>query len=150
MRVERATPADREAIEALLSANGLPLDGADDAFRHGVVGRDEQEAVVAAAAVEPFGDAALLRSVVVAAHRRGHGDGTALVAAAEALAGEDGAERVFLLTETAQGWFRRLGYQTIAREDVRPAVRRSVEFTTACADTAVAMVKALEPAPPPR
>jgi amino-acid N-acetyltransferase len=148
MRIERATPADHAAIEALLIATGLPLDGADEAFRHGVVGRDERGEVVAAAAVEPYGDAALLRSVVVSAERRGRGDGAAIVAAAEALAREDGAERVFLLTETAQDWFPRLGYQALDRGAVPPAVRQSVEFTTACADTAVAMVKTLEVSEP--
>jgi amino-acid N-acetyltransferase len=110
MRLERATLADAAAVEALLAASGLPLDGAADALALGVVARD-QERVVAAAAVERFGDAGLLRSVVVAPDHRGTGLGGEIVRAAEELARRDGARELYLLTETAVDWFPRLGYE---------------------------------------
>ena len=74
MRIERAVPADIPAVEALLSAAGLPLEGAAEALTAGVVARDG-DAVVAAAALERYGEAALLRSVVVAPALRGTGLG---------------------------------------------------------------------------
>jgi amino-acid N-acetyltransferase len=142
MRIERSGPADREAIEALLAVSGLPLDGTVAAFETGLIARRDGQ-VVAAAAVEPYGADGLLRSVVVAPELRGTGLGRRIVEAAEVLAGELGIDRLYLLTETAADWFPRLGYRTIERSAVPAALQESVEFTTACATTAVAMTRRL-------
>ena len=82
MDIIPATPSHLGAVEALLTEAGLPLAGAAEAFRTGIVA-DADHRIVGAAAVEPHGDAALLRSVVVSRERRGEGLGRALVAAAE-------------------------------------------------------------------
>lgn len=145
MDVERATARDLPAIETLLSTAGLPRDGAAAAFEAGVVGRD-RDRLVAAAAVERYDSFGLLRSVVVVADRRGAHLGRTIVAAAEELARELGLNELFLLTETATDWFPRLGYVPIVRDEVPDVVRGSVEFTTACSTTAVAMRRSLRPA----
>jgi len=150
MHIERAHPDDVAAVEALLSAAGLPLEGAADALATGVVARDG-EMVVGAAAVERFGDAALLRSVVVAPDRRGSGLGRQVVAAAESLAQDEGVRVMYLLTETAVDWFPRLGYDIVPREVAVAAVGESIEFTTVCATSSVSMRRVLEaPFPKPR
>ena len=142
MRIERARPSDLPAVEALLSAAGLPLAGATKAFEAGVVARDGV-AVIGAAGVERYGSAGLLRSVVVAPSRRGAGLGRDLVAATEDLARREGIRDLYLLTETAIDWFPRLGYAVVPRDEAAAAVGRSIEFTTACAETAVAMRRQL-------
>lgn len=142
MRIDRATASDTPAVEALLAAAGLPLEGAAAALSTGVVARDG-DAVVGAAAVEPYGDAGLLRSVVVAEPLRGTGLGRELVAAAEALARDRGIRALYLLTETAADWFPRLGYAVVPREEARAAVGDSIEFTMVCATTGVPMRRAL-------
>jgi len=142
MRIERAEPSDVPAVETLLSMAGLPLAGAAEALETGVVARDG-EAVVGAASVERYGSAGLLRSVIVAADRRDAGLGRDLVAAAEALARGEGIRELYLLTETAIDWFPRLGYAAVPRGEAAAGVGRSIEFTTACAETAVAMRRAL-------
>src|ERR1035441_5507432 len=109
MRIERARPSDLPAVEALLSAAGLPLAEAAQAFESGVVAR-EGTLIVGAAGVEHHGSGGLLRSVVVAPDRRGAGLGHDLVVAAEDLARREGVRELYLLTETAIGWFPRLGY----------------------------------------
>ena len=91
MQVERAESADFEAIERLLVASGLPLDGARDAFATGVVARRAGK-VVGAAAVEPYGTGGLLRSVVVEPELRGTGIGGTLVATSEMLARDLGID----------------------------------------------------------
>jgi hypothetical protein len=50
---------------------------------------------------------------------------------------------VYLLTETAADWFPRLGYVPMARQGISGPVLRSVEFTTACSETAVVMSRDL-------
>ncbi|HSK53141.1 MAG TPA: arsenic resistance N-acetyltransferase ArsN2 [Clostridia bacterium] len=143
MDIERAGPADRASIEALVTAAGLPLDGVADAFETGLVIRSEG-AVVAAAAVEPYGTAGLLRSVVVDPRVRGTGLGRRIVEASERLATELGIRELYLLTETASDWFPRLGYRAVERASLPVAIRNSVEFTSACATTAVAMTRRLD------
>jgi thioredoxin type arsenate reductase len=143
MEIERATPADVPAVEALLAAAGLPLEGAAEALALGVVAR-EHVTVVAAAAIERYGDAGLLRSVVVARAHRGSGVGRAIVAASEDLARSEGIRDLYLLTETAVDWFPRLGYAVVARQVASAAVGASIEFTTVCRDTGIAMRKRLD------
>ena len=142
MRIDRATVADVPAVEALLAAAGLPRDGAAEAFADGVVARDGSS-VVAAAAIERYGAAGLLRSVVVAEGNRGTGLGRAIVAAAEDSARSAGIRDLYLLTETAPGWFPGLGYEVVERAAAAAAVGASIEFTTVCKDVGVAMHKAL-------
>jgi amino-acid N-acetyltransferase len=142
MRIGRTTASDIPAVLALLSAAGLPLDGAAEALATGVVAR-EGERIVAAAAVERYGSAGLLRSVVVAPDRRGSGLGRDIVAAAEARARELGIRDLYLLTETAIAWFPRLGYAVVPRTEAAAAVGASIEFTTVCRDTGVPMRRVL-------
>lgn len=142
MDIARAAVADYPAIAKALTDAGLPLEGAEAAFATGVVARDGDR-LVGAAAVELYGGAALLRSVIVVPDQRGSGLGRALVDAAEGLAAEAGAREAYLLTETAADWFLGLGYQAIDRDSVPVDVATSIEFTTACATTAVAMRRQL-------
>ncbi len=142
MRPVRAEPVDWPAIRDLLTASGLPLDGAREAFDSGVVTR-EAGRIVGCAAVEPFGPVALLRSVAVAPDRRGSGIGRGLVNAAEEVARDHGSTDLILLTETAERWFRNLGFAVIDRSMVPADVAGSVEFLTACSTNAVAMRRTL-------
>lgn len=143
MTIARATDADWPAIEALLVDAGLPVDGAREAFTTGVVARDG-EAVIGAAAVEPLGRLGLLRSVVVRSDRRRTGVGHELVAASESLARSTGLEQLYLLTESAQPFFASLGYETSPRSNTPAAIAATHEFRVACPDTAVLMVRVLD------
>jgi len=98
-------------------------------------------AVIACAALELYGDAALLRSVAVSPDHRGEGLGQKVTQGALALARHQGVRRIYLLTETADRFFPRLGFRRITRHQVEPAVRQSVEFRSACPESAVVMVR---------
>lgn len=138
--IEPAVATDRAAIEALLEANGLPVDGLELAISTGVVARDGDK-LVGCAAVEPYGTAGLLRSVCVVAPSRGARLGRGLVDAAESAAAARGITELYLLTETAADWFPRLGYWPVTRADVPAAVATSPEFTSACPDSAAVFRK---------
>ncbi len=98
----------------LLTRCGLPQDGlaahVADALVAVQAGR-----VVGSAALEHYGDAALLRSVAVDPAWRGQGLGDRLVAAALAHARTRGVADVYLLTETAADYFARRGFAPVAR-----------------------------------
>jgi amino-acid N-acetyltransferase len=138
--IEPALDSDRPAIERLLTEGGLPLVGLELALSTAVVAR-AGDAVIGCAAVEPYGSVGLLRSVMVSADVRGTGLGAGLVAAAESLAGSRGIHELFLLTETAAGWFPRLGYEPATRADVPAALAASPEFTDACPESAAVLRK---------
>lgn len=142
--VRPAAAGDLAAVRSLLTDAGLPLDGVDEAFEHGVVA-EAGGAIEAAAAIEPYGTDGLLRSVVVAPSLRGTGRGRTLVAAAEGVARELGIRDLYLLTETAVAWFPRLGYEPLPRDGAPARIAASVEFTVSCPDTGVLMRRRLDP-----
>src|SRR6266567_4992981 len=137
--IDAAQEIDLPAILALLEKSVLPQDGLSDHVATTLVAR-EDHAIVGSAALELYGTVALLRSVVVADQLRGQGLGQQLTKEALKLAEQQGGRLVYLLTETASGFFPRFGFRPIPRSEVMPAVQRSVEWTTACPVTAQAMV----------
>ena len=129
--IEHGTARDLDAVCALLERCGLPAAGLRDHADTLLVARADAD-IVGSAALEVYGDKVLLRSVAVAPPWRGRGLGHALTDAALDLARDDGATQAYLLTETADAFFPRFGFRPTTREAVPPAVRTSVEFTSAC------------------
>ena len=76
--IEQARPEQLAAITELLRQSDLPPEGLAEHLASALVAR-EGAAVVGSAALECYGDAALLRSVAVAPAYRGQGLGSALV-----------------------------------------------------------------------
>ena len=137
-----AGAADLAPILALLGAAGLPLDGVGEhigSFRVGLVGRD----LVTAAGVELYGPVGLVRSVVVAESGRGRGWGGAVMRDLLGAARERNVTELYLLTETATGFFTHLGYRPVSRDEAPEAIRRTGEFSTICPSSAVFMRLAL-------
>jgi len=91
--------------------------------------------------IEPYGTAALLRSLAVASSRRGSGVGSGLLARAERYAMESGIRSLFLLTTTAESYFGKRGYSVISREAAPEVIRNTKEFATICPGSSVLMVK---------
>ncbi len=140
--IEAATDRDLPQVRSLLAQAHLPLDGVDDHVSTMLVARDGSR-VVGTAALELHPDGALLRSVAVDPAEQGRRLGHQLTEAALRLATTHGAKAVFLLTTTADRFFPRFGFEQITRDDVPTSVRASVEFTSACPQSAIVMRKRL-------
>jgi N-acetylglutamate synthase-like GNAT family acetyltransferase len=134
-----ATAVDWPQVAALLTAVGLPLDGAEAHIDDFVLAECDG-ALVGCAGLERYGHAALLRSVAVRADRQGRGLGEILVHRALVHAAANGVETVALLTTTAAGFFPRFGFRAVARATVPAPLQASVEFRAACPASATAMV----------
>ncbi len=93
--------------------------------------------------LELDGPVGLLRSLVVSPRSRSKGLGSALVAYAEGVARAKGVVWLYLLTTTAERFFKRLGYEGIPREMAPPEIQRTSEFSTLCPVSSVLMVKQL-------
>ena len=138
--VRTATPDDLSAVEQLLTASGLPLDGVRDAFSTFVVAHTGQE-LVGVAGLEVCCDNALLRSVAVRPEWRSHGVGRALVTRVVSDAEARGLRALYLLTTTAERYFPSFGFRTISRDDVPAEVRATAEFQDACPASATVMCR---------
>ena len=136
--IGRASREELPQIVELLEDGGLPPDGLEDHLPTILVARLHGR-VVGSAALEFYGTAALLRSVVVRRDLRGTGLGSRLTEAALRLSREFGVAEAYLLTETADLFFPRFGFRNISRSRVPSSVRSSVEFTSACPASARAM-----------
>ena len=139
-QVRRALPDDLTAVEQLLTASGLPLDGVRDAFSTFVVA-DTGHELVGVAGLEVCCDNALLRSVAVRPEWRSHGVGRALVTRVVSDAEARGLRALYLLTTTAERYFPSFGFRTISRDDVPAEVRATAEFQDACPASATVMCR---------
>ena len=142
MKIRRAESPDISAVESLLLASDLPIDGVRDNFSSFVVA-DDDGAIAGAIGLEKYGSVALLRSAVVSPDHRGTGIGRRLVEQLLARAEEAGIDELYLLTTTADKYFPRFGFTRTTRSDVPEAVKASAEFRGACPDTAVVMTRHL-------
>lgn len=140
--IERARPGDLEEILALLAASQLPLAGLHDHLATTLVARDGAR-IVGSAALERYADGVLLRSVAVLAECRGRRHGRDLTEAAIRLAHACRTPAIYLLTTTAEDYFRQYGFQSISRDDVPATVQASVEFRSACPASATVMRKTM-------
>lgn len=144
-RIEPAGNRDLDSLTALLDASHLPTDGLGEHLLQTTLVARDAAGIVGCVALEPYGTTALLRSLAVTPSRRGHGVGQRLARAALDLARQQQVATVYLLTATGAGFFaRHFGFRPIARAEMPVAVQQSVEFISACPETAQAMVREVE------
>lgn len=138
-RFGRATSDDANALRDLLEASGLQADGVEERLDGTLV----SGALDATACVEEADGFGILRSVAVRPELRGKGMGMLAVAAAVAEARARGIARLFLFTETAERFFKQLGFEAIERDRVPGAVTATAHAAQEC-PTAVAMTLHLQ------
>ncbi len=137
-----ASPADRDAVVALLDRCGLPSRDVDAHLAHFTVAR-EAGRLVGVIGVEVHGTDGLLRSLAVAEECRGRGIARRLYATKLGHALRLGIERLYVLTTTAQGFFELLGFTVVPRDEVPESIRGTEEFRVLCPTTACCMVRAV-------
>ena len=139
-RLRAAVPDDLAAVERLLTASGLPLDGVGEALPTFVVAEAGDD-VVGVAGLEVCCDNALLRSVAVSPSWRSHGLGRALATRVISDAEARGIHALYLLTTTAERYFPSFGFREISRDAVPTDVRDTAEFRDACPASATVMCR---------
>lgn len=137
--------SDRDfgAVRDLLSDSDLSHEDLSPGSMRDFVGLRGEDGLQAVAGLELHGSEALLRSVATTPAARGTGLGKKVTAAAEARARRAGVARLWLLTETAEGFFARLGWARAARDEAPPSIRETTQFTSLCPASAALMVKRL-------
>ena len=89
--------------------------------------------------LERYGDVGLLRSLAVSPEARGKGLGGELVQAVMDRAREKNMRALYLLTETAENFLSRFGFERIPRARLDARLEASCELQGVCPETAVAM-----------
>lgn len=140
--LRKATPADRPAIERLLTDAKLPLAGLPDTSLFVV---EDDDRIIGLIGFERHGDLGLLRSLVVHPDHRGAGLGDFLLDAGLQEMRRAGLQEAYGLTETIAPWLERLGWTELPQKDLPEELRASKELQGACADTAKAFRLALWP-----
>jgi len=144
IEIRAARAEDREAVAALLERTALPPDGLDEQFGDAYAVAAASGEIVAAAGVEVYGRAGLLRSVAVDPAWQGRGLGQRLSQERLRWAAARGLDTVYLMTTTAAGFFPRLGFAPVARDEVLVEVRESLQFASVCPSTAAVLALRLE------
>jgi N-acetylglutamate synthase-like GNAT family acetyltransferase len=93
--------------------------------------------LVGFAGYEEHDGSALLRSVVVVPSARGTGSGRAIVEALLRAMRDIGIERTYLLTTTAEDFFRHLGFAEIARQEAPAVILATPQAMTICRTAAL-------------
>jgi amino-acid N-acetyltransferase len=122
-----ARPDDVPEIERLLAAEWLPPMAIKE-FLASFWVLESDGRVVGCAGIEIYGEAAVLRSVVVAPELRGTGEGDRLVRRALDYVREQDAKQVYLFTMHAAPFFSRYGFLPVTTDDFEPSVRDSWQY----------------------
>ena len=94
--------------------------------------------------MEQYDEYGLLRSMATDPVFRNNGIASALVAALFNYGKSQGLKEMYLLTETAESYFAKRGFQKISREQAPAAIKQSAEFSHLCPSTAVVMKKEIQ------
>ena len=138
IRIVGAAAGDLPAIKQLLIDNDLPTAGVERHWKTFVVARDGGT-VVGCGGSEAYEFAALLRSIAVHPDYRGLGIGRKIVRQLLDRLASRGIREFYLLTTTAEEYFRKRGFRVIDRDEVHPQLLGSEEFRGACPESAVCM-----------
>ncbi|MCE9521296.1 MAG: arsenic resistance N-acetyltransferase ArsN2 [Alphaproteobacteria bacterium] len=139
VKYRAARSKDWPQIERLLSACALPLAGAREHL-HDFIVAESAGAIAGCIGAEVYGAAALLRSLAVRENARGQNIGVGLVDRLLMQLKHRNATSVALLTTTAEQFFVRRGFETVARAEIAAALQASHEFNGACPANATAML----------
>jgi amino-acid N-acetyltransferase len=142
MDITEAIPKDEERIRALLRSQQLPSEDLPEGLPNFYVAHYDDE-VAGIIGMQLYGAYALLRSMVVHPAYRNRRIAEDLVKLLEQKAFALGISFIYLLTETAESYFKKKGYERVTRQEVPAELLASSEFSHVCPISAMVMRKQL-------
>jgi amino-acid N-acetyltransferase len=135
----------RVAAAEILDSVRLPASDLTDAHMEHFFYCGPEAAPTGIVGLEVCGSHALLRSLAVASEYRGSGLGTQLVEHAERYARGLGIRSIFLLTMTAEEFFKRRGYSVTDRSNAPAEIRATRQFADLCPSSSAFLSKRITP-----
>lgn len=137
-----ADARDFNMISDALKQSKLVHQDLDPSLEHFFVARAGQQ-ILGCIGLEWYGSTGLLRSMWVDEKHRNKGIAHALVTKLEEHACILGLKALYLLTETAEAYFGKQGYQLMDRNLTPEELKNSAEFKSLCPASAKLMFKLL-------
>ncbi|KIC90928.1 hypothetical protein HY58_07795 [Flavihumibacter sp. ZG627] len=137
-----AVPGDYDPVCSLLNSEQLPTSDLRPDLDHFLIA-ELNDIPVAVLGLDPYGKDGLLRSMIVKREFRRHGIASKLVTELESYARHQGIEMLYLVTNTAEDYFSRKGFNIITRTDVPDTVAVSAEFNGLCPASSTLMRKSI-------
>jgi len=131
----------RQSIINLLKSNNLPVDDIGKSTL--LFGYMDKENLSGTAGLEIYDDCALIRSISIQKKWQGQGLGVALQKELEQVAKSKSINCLYLLTTTAEGFFKKQGFDIVHRDEVPLSIQSTTEFSSVCPSTAIIMKKKL-------
>ena len=145
MKFSFASADNESAIKQLLAGcDLLHEDITPELLEHFLLGWDGAR-LVSVVGLEIKNHSALLRSLAVDAAYRNRRIAAGLVKKIEDYAKSLNVDRLYLLTLTAEAFFRKCDYRITARESAPAGIQGTAEFKNLCPASAACMVKHLSP-----
>ncbi|MHA1242941.1 MAG: arsenic resistance N-acetyltransferase ArsN2 [Candidatus Heimdallarchaeota archaeon] len=136
----KASVNDIEAIHQLLQLVKLPIGGVKENIDNFLVVKKNSALVKGCIGLEVYSEYALLRSAAVHPENQNQGIGKKLTEEIIAHAKKIGIKKLFLITDTAEGYFKKKGFTVVQENEIPASVKQSVEFTFQCAKTGKTMM----------
>ena len=130
-------------VERILLSHNLPVDDLSDVELVNFFGCGEEGSPKGVIGLELHGSDGLLRSLAVDPEVQGEGCGASLLSALELHSQNVGIKNLYLLTETAEEYFKSKGFETVDRKSVSEKIRQTAQFSSLCPDSATLMRKAI-------
>lgn len=140
--IRGAIKDDLKVIKSLLDSASLPSVDIDKHLLNFLV-LEKSGTLTGTIGMELYENTALLRSLAIQKDYRNKGYGKELYYALISKAKKMNVNNIYLLTETAEGFFSEEGFQKIAREQVPPSIKQTNEYSSLCPEGAICMVKKL-------
>jgi len=144
LNIDFATEQEFEAVVNILNYYKLITQDIDFKKQMFFVQRDE-DLVCAVGAIELHQPYGLIRSIAVCPDKTKSGYARKIVKKLEEIAFSNELTKLYLLTETAELVFAKLGYESIGRESVPQIIKRTNQFSELCPASATVMVKSIIP-----
>ena len=138
--IMKANINDLYDIHQLLQMVNLPIGGVKEHIDNFLVLKDNSAIVKGCIGLELYSEYALLRSAAVHPENQNQGIGKKLTEAIIAYAKKIQIQKLFLITNTAEEYFRKKGFTVIQENEIPASVKQSVEFTFQCAKTGKTMM----------
>lgn len=130
-------------VQRILHSHNLPTSDLDDMDLQHFFGCGSNSNPRGIIGIELFESEALVRSLAVDLEVQGQGCGSALYEKLEQHCREIGVKTLYLLTETAEEFFGKRGFDSIDRKDASERIRQTKEFSSLCPDSAILMCKTI-------
>jgi amino-acid N-acetyltransferase len=134
----------RHDVERILLSHSLPVDDLADVELVNFFGCGEQESPKGVIGLEIHGADGLLRSLAVEPEVQGKGCGASLLDALEKHSKSVGVENLYLLTESAEEYFKKKGFEVIDRECASQRIKQTTQFNSLCPSSATLMRKVMQ------